>query len=34
MNDLVLGPDVIYEDEEILVLNKPAGVTVNRSETT
>ncbi|MDO8639812.1 MAG: RluA family pseudouridine synthase [bacterium] len=34
MNDSVSEPNVIYEDEEILVLNKPAGITVNRSETT
>lgn len=26
--------NVIYEDETILILNKPAGITVNRSETT
>src|SRR6266852_154052 len=26
--------NVIFEDEDILVLDKPAGVTVNRSETT
>ena len=25
--------EIIYEDEQILVLNKPAGVVVNRSET-
>ena len=26
--------DVIYEDEDILVINKPAGMTVNRADTT
>ncbi|MBI5044515.1 MAG: RluA family pseudouridine synthase [Candidatus Levybacteria bacterium] len=26
--------NVIYEDDDLLVINKPAGVTVNRSETT
>ena len=30
MNDI----KVIYEDDDLLVLNKPAGVTVNRSDTT
>lgn len=30
MNDI----KVIYEDEDILVLDKPSGVTVNRAETT
>lgn len=28
------GIGIIYEDDEILVLDKPAGITVNRSETT
>lgn len=27
-------PKIIFEDEDILVLDKPAGLTVNRSETT
>lgn len=27
-------PQIIFEDEHILVINKPAGMTVNRSETT
>ncbi len=26
--------EVVYEDEELLIINKPAGVTVNRAETT
>ena len=26
--------EIIYEDEDLLVLNKPAGTIVNRSETT
>jgi 23S rRNA pseudouridine1911/1915/1917 synthase len=26
--------NVIYEDDDLLVLNKPAGITVNRAETT
>lgn len=26
--------DIIYEDNDLLVINKPAGITVNRSETT
>ncbi len=30
MNDL----DILFEDSDILVLNKPAGITVNRSDTT
>lgn len=29
-----MEPKVIFEDEEILVLDKPAGITVNKSETT
>lgn len=28
------NPKIIYEDESILVLSKPAGMTVNRSDTT
>src|SRR5215469_8770459 len=32
MNPLV--PDIIFEDKDYLVINKPPGVTVNRSETT
>lgn len=28
-----LQPSVIHEDDELLVINKPAGMTVNRSET-
>lgn len=26
--------DIVYEDKDILVINKPAGITVNKSETT
>lgn len=26
--------EIIYEDEEILIISKPAGITVNRAETT
>ncbi len=26
--------DILFEDEDIIVLNKPAGITVNRSDTT
>ncbi|MEX2007673.1 MAG: RluA family pseudouridine synthase [Candidatus Levyibacteriota bacterium] len=29
-----MHPNIIYEDESILVLDKPAGMTVNRSDTT
>src|SRR3989338_8787199 len=29
-----LNPKVIYEDDVILVLDKPAGITVNKSDTT
>ncbi len=29
-----LKPQIIFEDESLLVLNKPAGMVVNRSETT
>lgn len=29
-----MGVKIIYEDSDILVLDKPAGVTVNRSDTT
>jgi 23S rRNA pseudouridine1911/1915/1917 synthase len=29
-----MKPRIIFEDEEILVLDKPAGMTVNRAETT
>lgn len=29
-----IDPQIIYEDENILVVNKPSGVTVNNSETT
>ncbi|MDP2649717.1 MAG: RluA family pseudouridine synthase [bacterium] len=29
-----MEPKIIFEDEEILVLNKPAGMTVNKAETT
>ncbi len=29
-----MNPKILFEDEDILVLDKPAGVTVNRSETT
>lgn len=29
-----MEPKIIFEDEEILVLDKPSGITVNRSETT
>ncbi len=29
-----MEPKVIYEDKEILVLDKPAGITVNKSDTT
>jgi len=28
-----LIPKVIYEDSDILVINKPAGLVVNRAET-
>lgn len=31
---VMLKPQIIYEDESVLVLDKPAGVTVNRSDTT
>lgn len=31
---MILNPDIIYEDESIVVINKPAGYTVNKSETT
>ena len=27
-------PQIIFEDEDLLVINKPAGLTVNRSDTT
>ncbi|MBI2195569.1 MAG: RluA family pseudouridine synthase [Candidatus Levybacteria bacterium] len=30
----MLNPKIIYEDESIIVLDKPAGLTVNRSDTT
>lgn len=30
----ILVPAVLYEDEVLLALDKPAGITVNRSETT
>lgn len=29
-----LNPEIIYQDSHIVVLNKPVGLTVNRSETT
>lgn len=29
-----MDSNIIFEDESILILNKPAGITVNRSETT
>lgn len=29
-----MSPKILFEDDNILVLDKPAGVTVNRSETT
>src|SRR5579872_705857 len=29
-----LNPQVIFQDDAILVLNKPSGLTVNRSDTT
>ena len=29
-----LEPEIIYEDNDILVLNKPSGLVVNDSETT
>lgn len=29
-----MEPKIIYEDEDILVLDKPAGITVNRADTT
>jgi|SRR5581483_6246855 len=29
-----MEPKILFEDESILVLDKPAGITVNRSETT
>ncbi len=29
-----MTPQIVFEDEDILVLGKPAGITVNRSETT
>ncbi|HEX8932167.1 MAG TPA: RluA family pseudouridine synthase, partial [Patescibacteria group bacterium] len=30
----MLQIEILYEDEDLLVINKPAGVTVNRAETT
>ena len=29
-----MTPKIIFEDEDLLVLDKPAGMTVNRSDTT
>lgn len=34
MMKLKMEPKIIYEDEDLLVLDKPAGMTVNSSETT
>lgn len=31
MND---APHILFEDDDLLIINKPAGITVNRSETT
>ena len=29
-----MEPKVIFEDEDILIIDKPSGITVNRSDTT
>src|SRR5436189_4659666 len=33
-NDNVMNIPILYEDNDLLVVDKPAGITVNRAETT
>jgi 23S rRNA-/tRNA-specific pseudouridylate synthase len=34
MNSFFSQPRIIFEDDEIIVFDKPSGFTVNRSDTT